>query len=156
MQKIKVARISGSSKLPTRKHPQDAGMDLYLSVELRVMPNQIGLAHTGIVVQIPEGFVGIIKPKGGNHHLIGAGVVDAGYQGEIVVKVANTTKTLMTFEVGHPIGQMLIIPVETPEIQEVYIDELLEEKSARGATGGIHQPQLPLEIKSVYKIEKER
>jgi dUTP pyrophosphatase len=144
MQKIKIARISKESTLPTRKHPNDAGMDLYLSTSsLRLMPNQVGLAHTGIVVQIPEGFVGLIKPKGGNTHLIGAGVVDAGYQGEIIVKVVNTTRTLMTFEVGDAIGQLLILPVETPEIQEVFIDELLEEKSARGATGGIHQQPLP-------------
>ena len=42
-----------------------------------------------MTVEIPAGYVGLVKPKGRNDHLLGAGVVDAGYQGEILVKVVN-------------------------------------------------------------------
>jgi dUTP pyrophosphatase len=143
MKEIKIARMNKEAILPTRKHKEDAGMDLYCIESFLVIPHNITIVHTGIVIKIPEGFVGLIKPKGGNMHLVGSGVVDAGYQGEILVKIANTKDSGLHFEKGQAIAQLLIIPVATPEIVEVSLEDILKVKTERGDTGGIHQKTLP-------------
>jgi dUTP pyrophosphatase len=143
MKELRVAKIDNKAVLPTRKYKDDAGMDLYCPESVFVAPNEITIVHTGIVIEIPKGFVGLIKPKGGNMHLVGSGVVDAGYQGEILIKIANTKNSSLTYEKGHPIAQLLIIPIVTPEIIEVNPEEILKVKTERGDTGGIHQKTLP-------------
>jgi dUTP pyrophosphatase len=138
MKEIRVARISENAKLPTRKLSNDAGMDLYSLEAMEIKAHTFKLVHTGVVVEIPKGYVGIIKPKGGNTHLLGSGVVDAGYTGEIILRVVNPFYYDMVFEHGHPMGQMVILPVVTPEVVEVTLDDITEVKTERGATGGIH------------------
>jgi len=143
MKEIKVARINTEAKLPTRKHPNDAGIDVYSLEAIEIKAHTFAFVHTGIIVEIPEGFVGIIKPKGGNTHLLGSGVVDAGYTGEIILRVVNPFDVDMAFEKGHPMGQMVILPVVTPPVKEVFYEEITDKKTDRGATGGIHQQPLP-------------
>jgi dUTP pyrophosphatase len=143
MKEIKVARLYKDATIPTRKHSMDAGMDLYCMKSFQVLPHNITVVHTGIIIEIPKGFVGLIKPKGANMHLVGSGVVDAGYQGEILVKIANTKEHVLSYDKGYPIAQLLIIPIVTPEIVEVNLEDILEVKTERGDTGGIHQKSLP-------------
>jgi dUTP pyrophosphatase len=146
MKELRVAKIDEKAILPTRKHKDDAGMDLYCPESCFIAPNEITIVHTGIIIEIPKGFVGLIKPKGGNMHLVGSGVVDAGYQGEILIKVANTKNHSLTYEKGHPVAQLLIIPIVTPEIIEVNPEDILKIKTERGATGGIHSSILNSEV----------
>ena len=137
MEKIKIARLDIDAKLPTRKHPADAGMDIYSNQDVTIMPHSFEIVSTGITIEIDSGFVGLLKPKGRNNHLLGAGVVDAGYQGEILVKVSNITAKPMEIKPGDAIGQLLIIPIFTPEITEVTPDLIHKRNSSRGETGGI-------------------
>ncbi len=137
MQRIRVARLREDARLPTRKHPDDAGIDLYAVEKTEIPPHQFGIVPTGIGVQIPPGFVGLLKPKGRSNHLLGAGVVDAGYQGEILIKVANPTDEPLVFDAGDAVGQLLILPVVTPPIEEISPDEFNQKPTARGASGGI-------------------
>ena len=76
-------------------------------------------------------------PKSRNNHLLGAGVIDAGYQGEIQIKISNIKDEPLEIGYGQAVGQMLIIPIETPEIEEIDIAEIHSKVSERGATGGI-------------------
>ncbi len=80
MEMIRIARIRPEAILPSRKHPNDAGLDLYAVDPIRIPPASWGIAHTGITVEIQPGQVGLVKPKSRNNHLVGAGVIDAGYQ----------------------------------------------------------------------------
>ena len=100
-------------------------------------PHSFTVAGTGITVEIPQGFVGLLMPKSRNDHLLGAGVVDAGYQGEIRIKIVNPTDKPLLITEGQAIGQMLILPVETPAVREVSLSEIHRETTSRGATGGI-------------------
>ncbi len=137
MQPIKVARLDPQALLPTRRHPEDAGLDLYALAETTLEPHSMGIVRTGITLEIPEGYVGLLKPKGRNDHLLGAGVVDAGYQGEILIKVVNPFDTPLTLHAAEAIAQMLLLPIVTPGVREVSLDEIHAQASARGASGGI-------------------
>ena len=137
MDKIKAARLQANAILPTRKHSDDAGIDLYAVEPVVIKPHTFGIVRTGITVEIPKGFVGLMKPKSRNDHLLGAGVIDAGYQGEIQIKVANISDDPLYIEYGQAVGQMMILPVETPQVEEVPLDQIHKTVSERGATGGI-------------------
>jgi dUTP pyrophosphatase len=89
-------------------------------------------------VEIAEGYFGLLKPKGKNDHLVGAGVVDAGYQGEILVKVINPYDRPLVFPGGAPIAQLLVLPIVTPQVEEVDPGRIHITASQRGGTGGIH------------------
>jgi len=137
METISVARLRSDATLPTRKHPADAGLDVYAVEPVIIPAHQFAIVPTGITIEIPAGYVGILKPKGRSNHLLGAGVVDAGYQGEILVKVANLTNDPLLIASGDAVGQMVILPVFTPAVVEVTLDEIHTEKTTRAGTGGI-------------------
>ena len=141
METITIARLRPEAILPKRKHPQDAGLDLYAVETSLVEPHGFAIVPTGITLEIPAGVVGLIKPKGGSNHLLGAGVVDAGYQGEILVKVSNPTAMPLIFQPGDAVGQILFIPVFTPQVQELPLDQIHAQKSSRGGDGGILRQQ---------------
>lgn len=137
METIRIARLRSDAALPTRKYPTDAGLDFYAVQQVEIAPHEFAIVPTGVTVAIPEGCVGLLKPKGRANHILGAGVVDAGYQGEILIKVANVTDRVLVFEKGDAVGQMVILPVLTPAVEEVDPAEIHAEKSSRGNTGGI-------------------
>ena len=137
MKVIKAARLQDNAILPTRKHPDDAGIDFYAVEEKVIPPHGTEVVGTGITVEIPQGYVGLMKPQSRNDHLLGAGVIDAGYQGEIRIKIANITDAPLYIAYGQAIGQMLILPVETPAVEECPLDQIHRTRSERGATGGI-------------------
>jgi dUTP pyrophosphatase len=137
METIRIARLRPEAILPTRKHPHDAGIDLYAAEAGHLPPHSNAIIPTGITVEILPGYVGLVKPKGRNDHLLGAGVVDAGYQGEILVKVMNPYPTPLEIHPGDAIGQLLILPIATPQVEETAADEIHRQASSRGATGGI-------------------
>jgi dUTP pyrophosphatase len=137
MERIRIARLRPDARIPDRKHPADAGLDLYAVEALTLAPHSVGIVPTGITVDIPEGVVALIKPKGRSNHLLGAGVVDAGYQGEILVKVVNPFDAPLEFKPGDAVGQMLLLPVLTPAVEEVGLEVVHRQVSARAGTGGI-------------------
>lgn len=137
MDTIKAAKLQKDAIVPTRKHADDAGIDFYAVEPVTIEPHSFGIVKTGITIEIPRGFVGLMKPKSRNNHILGAGVIDAGYQGEIQIKVANLTDDVLQIPYGQAVGQMLIIPVVTPAVEEVTLDMIHTEVSDRGATGGI-------------------
>jgi dUTP pyrophosphatase len=137
MQSIKIAKLDPEATLPTRKHPADAGLDLYANRTFIIESHSFAIVSTGITIEIEDGFVGLLKPKGRSNHLLGAGVVDAGYQGEILVKVANINDTPLLINPGDAIGQLLILPIFTPEVIETNAEEIHLADSSRGVSGGI-------------------
>ena len=137
MKKIQAAKLIDNAILPTRKHPDDAGMDFYAAEEIEIPAHNFGTVRTGITVSIPAGYVGLMMPKSRNDHLLGAGVVDAGYQGEIMVKIANIKETPMRITPGTAIAQMILLPIVTPAVEKADADTIHAVKSERGATGGI-------------------
>ena len=113
----------------------DAAFDLFSAQDVVIAPMERAQVSTGVALEIPEGYVGLIWDKSGLSHKFGlrtlGGVVDAGYRGEILVCVINLSKDPYTFEKGHKVAQMLIQKREHCDIVEV--DELSD--SERGAGG---------------------
>jgi dUTP pyrophosphatase len=119
--RIKVKKMSPESKLPLYQHPGDAGLDLFSAVDDVIAAGEVKAIPTGIKMAIPEGFVGLIWDKSGLslrgvHRL--AGVVDAGYRGEVRVVLANLSREPFAIQRGMKIAQMLIQPVATVEVVE--------------------------------------
>jgi dUTP pyrophosphatase len=136
---IRVAKLYDDAKLPTRKHPTDAGMDLYYYSDIweEISPMSYSILNTGITIEIPDGYVGLIWPKSRSNYLIGGGVIDSSYQGEILVKVMNVSKEYLMIGPGEAIAQLLIQPIYTPRIALVSTDIIHENKTERNKTGGI-------------------
>lgn len=134
---LRYAKISPTATDPVRKHPSDAGFDVFASESVQALPGRGTIVHTGITVEIPEGYCLQAWPKGSSDHLVGAGIFDAGYQGEVLIKVFNTRKKIRIIRIGEPVAQLVLIRIDTPALQEVPIDKIHATETERGATGGI-------------------
>jgi dUTP pyrophosphatase len=142
---IKVARFNPEAKLPTRKHPKDAGIDLYACLHeeialygyITIEPHSYEIIPTGVTIEIPEGYAGLVWPKGKADFLIGGGVVDEQYQGELLVKIFNPTAKPLYIYHHSPIAQLVIQPVLTEPVVEFSLAGIHKEKTDRGSTGGI-------------------
>jgi len=135
MLKIKIKKLKDGVKLPNYAHEGDAGMDLFASEKITVPARSRTKVPTGVAMEIPEGFAGLIWDKSGLSMNSGlktlGGVVDSGYRGEIMVGVANLSDEDFVFDVGQKIAQMIIQKKEDVELLEV--NEL--EDSSRGEDG---------------------
>ncbi|OHB08828.1 MAG: deoxyuridine 5'-triphosphate nucleotidohydrolase [Candidatus Zambryskibacteria bacterium RIFCSPLOWO2_02_FULL_39_69] len=119
---LKVKKLSLDAILPTYARSGDAGMDLYVNETVTLLPGKTIKLHSGIAVEIPEGFVGLCWDKSGlsiNYGIkVLGGVIDSGFRGEIMLGVINLGSKPYTFEKGHKIMQMVVQPVEKMEIIE--------------------------------------
>ena len=154
---IKVYRIREEAKLPVRAHEVDAGMDLFYCPDralnttsyqipcvvradgsYALSPGSSCLLPTGIKVEVPENHMLEIKNKSGiaskRQLLVGACVVDSGYDGEVYVNLHNTSTETQTIEPGQKIAQAVLIPIITCGIEEVMEDKL-NDNSSRHAGG---------------------
>jgi dUTP pyrophosphatase len=136
---LNFARLRAEAFAPTRNHPEDAGVDVYALEDVTVWPWSYCNVHTGITLEIRAGTVILVRPKGRNNHLVGSGVIDAGYQGEIVIKIVNYSWKLLRLKSGTAIAQLIQLPVISEPVAELELAEIHAEKSARGASGGIHR-----------------
>lgn len=107
--------------MPTRAHADDAGLDLYtpkdISLSAVFARESSAIVDTGVHVEIPKGFVGMIKSKSGlnvRSGIVCEGVIDAGYTGSICVKLYNNGDAAHYFARGNKIAQLVILPIVTP------------------------------------------
>ncbi len=138
--KLKVKKLNSLAKIPSYAHPGDAGMDIFSSGHVSLDPGQYIAIPTGIAIEIPKGFVGLIWDKSGlstNHGLkVLGGVIDSGYRGEIRIGIINLSSKVYTFEVGDKVAQMLIQKIENPNIVEVKsLTETKRGNKGFGSTG---------------------
>ncbi len=135
------------ARLPERATAGSAGFDLHacLTEPMTLLPGQRALVPTGLILAIPEGFEGTVRPRSGLalRHGIGLvnspGTIDSDYRGEVGVIVINWGEAPFLVHPGDRIAQILIQPVvrarmawgETPD-------------TARGAGGFGHTGTAPL------------
>ena len=108
--------------MPERAHDLDAGYDLRTPVNVQIAARRGATIDTKVHVMIPKGYAGFIKSKSGllsRNNIRVDGVVDAGYTGTIKVMMFNDGLLDKTFRVGDKIAQLVILPIETPELEEV-------------------------------------
>jgi len=129
-------KLDAGAWLPERAHELDAGYDLRTPVRVVVRAHDSAVIDTGVHVEIPAGCVGFLKSKSGlnvNHDLVGEGVIDAGYTGSIQVKLYNNGPRIHIFEPGDKIIQLVILPILTPELEQVA--ELKDTERGSGGFG---------------------
>jgi len=135
MTNIKFFRAHPEAILPTRKHPKDAGIDLYCIGSYSIKPGCSEIVRTGVSVELPDGCFGLVKPKSKNNYLIGAGVVDQNYRGELLIKVVNySLDKLLMITKGANVAQLVLVNTIYPEIDE---GTTVNINTDRGISGGI-------------------
>lgn len=128
-------KLDDGACMPKRAYETDAGLDIMTPIDYRISAGRSAVIDTGVHVQIPVGYAGILKSKSGlniNHSLISSGVIDTGYTGSIKVKLYNLDPYRdYQLKAGDKITQLLLIPIWIPEID--LVDEL--ESGERGDNG---------------------
>lgn len=137
--RVGIKKLSSKAILPSYGSEYAAGADLYACVdeELNINPHETVLVPTGLAVELPLGFAGLIYARSGLATKKGlapankVGVVDCDYRGEVKVALHNHSEVAQTVAVGERIAQLVITPHLTAEFVES--DELSE--TVRGAGG---------------------
>lgn len=132
---IEIKKLHDDSHAPSRNSAGDAGYDLYAIGHDVIKAGERQLVSTGISISIPRGYYGRVAPRSGLALRDGidvlAGVIDAGYRGEVGVILINFGDKNFAFRKGDRIAQLIIEKCHEVEWQEV--DEL--NGTARGDGG---------------------
>ena len=143
---LKFIKLKSNAIVPTYGTPFAAGADLYAlpDGDIKINPGETVLVHTGIALQIPDGYGGFIFARSGIATKRGlapankVGVIDSDYRGEIMVSIYNQSAVTQTLASGERIAQFVIMPYVKADFLEC---ELLDEteRSSRGfgSTGTI-------------------
>ena len=146
--------LRGNDFPPLRANPSDAGLDLrwcpkeQSETALSIGPGESVLVPTGCTFGIPHGYMMEIKNKSGVAYkrqlLVGACVVDSGYEGEVFVNLHNIGTETQFLEPGDKVAQAVVVPVvharfvasETPDIYDWYPITISDRgEGALGSTG---------------------
>ena len=155
--KVRFKKLNEKAVMPTKAHATDAGFDL--TATSREVDEYGSVVYgTGIAVEIPEGYVGLVFPRSSickkDLALSNAvGIIDAGYRGEIMAKFKMAIRAGMhkvegvgehyfaktmypgnrVYEVGDRIAQLIILPY--PEVEFVEADSLSGSERGEGGYG---------------------
>ena len=147
---LKICRVRKEAKLPTRAYRSDAGLDLYYCPNgerarilqdegLAVSPRESVLIPTGLKIEVPYGHMLEIKNKSGiafkRQLIVGACVIDPGYEGEIYVNLHNVGLKTQYMKEGDKIAQAILVPILHCGIEEVEESEFMVSHSDRGIGG---------------------
>ncbi len=134
--KLKIKKLKDVN-LPKYEHRGDAGLDLFAAETVVIGVGQKIAVPTGIAMEIPEGYVGLVWDKSGLAIKQGlktlGGVIDSGYRGEVMVGIINLGTTDYTIEKNHKVAQMLIQKKEWVDVVEV--SELSDSERGVGGFG---------------------
>lgn len=134
---VTVRRVHADAVLPTYAQPGDAGLDLTAVEPVSLEPGARAAVPTGLAIEIPVGWVGLVHPRSGLARRCGVtvanapGTIDAGYRGEVQVLLVNLGNEPVRLEAGDRVAQLLLQQVGQATIVEV--DALSD--SVRGAGG---------------------
>ena len=131
--KIKIKKLHPDAKIPSYSNPGDAGMDL-TAISVQEEPGHVTY-HTGLAMEIPYGFVGLLFPrssvyKTGQTLANSVGVIDSGYRGEIMLKF---NRGFDRYAAGDRIGQIIVLP--HPQIIFEEVDILCDSDRGEGGFG---------------------
>ena len=141
MEKIRVKRLRENAIMPTYGSAEAAGADLYacLSEPVTIQPGESVFIPTGLAMELPRGYAGLIYARSGLACKRGlapankVGVVDSDYRGEFLIVLHNHGSVPQTIAHGERIAQVVITPVFTPGFVEV--EELSDTDRSAGGFG---------------------
>lgn len=137
MPTVAIKKLCENAVVPTYGSAFSAGADLYAVEGCVIPPSETRLIHTGLAMEIPEGYAGLIYARSGLASKRGlapankVGVVDADYRGEVMVALHNHSAVEQSVASGERIAQLVIAPFLKVEFEET--DTLSD--TVRGAGG---------------------
>jgi len=118
---LEYSKTRAGAQEPVRANPSDAGLDVFYcpedptSIVSVLQPGESGIFSTGLRFGVPHGYMLEVKNRSGNaakrHLLVGACVVDSGYDGEVFINLHNVGTKPQFIEAGMKIAQVVLIPV---------------------------------------------
>ena len=129
-------KLDSGAHIPTRAHETDTGLDLYARESQVIPARESAIFDTGVHVEIPKGYVGMLKSKSGlnvKHGITSEGVIDCGYTGSIVAKLYNHSGYDYTVNAGDKITQLVLLTILTPELE--LVDSLEDTERGNGGFG---------------------
>lgn len=140
---MKIKLLTETAKAPTRETDGSAGYDLYSDNDevIHVVSGMPKSISTGVAVQIPEGYVGFIKPRSGLAFKKGidhmAGVIDADYTGEIkLLLTSHSSYGELRIERGMRVAQLVVVPCYNGDVEIVDSLDITERGTGGfGSTG---------------------
>ena len=141
--KVLDARFGGEWPLPDYATEHSAGLDLRAALDapLELAPGQTRLVPSGLAIHIADpGLCAVILPRSGLGHKYGivlgngTGLIDADYQGPLMISTWNRGDSAYTIAPGDRIAQLVLLPVVRAALQVVDTFE----QSARGEGGFGH------------------
>lgn len=116
-------KISKDAEAPEYALESDAGFDLKALENVSIFPFDQKKVSTGIAIEVPEGYVGIVRDRAGivqkmNVHTV-AGTFDSGFRGEVSIMLVNMNDKTVEIEKGMRIAQIILVPIVKAKITEV-------------------------------------
>jgi len=116
---LEYARIRDTAKPPVRSNPSDAGLDIFYNPEndeaTTIAPGESVVLQTGYRFGVPHGYMLEVKNRSGlaskRSLVVGACVIDAGYDGEVLINLHNIGTETQVVESGTKIAQIVMVPV---------------------------------------------
>lgn len=134
---MKVKLTNQNAKVPYRANPTDAGADLYSPIDCEIKEHSNQFINLGVQIELPSNRVGLITARSGLGSKNGIrprnclGIIDESYRGNLGIMVENSSDEDFIIHKGDRIAQLLVMPVEYVEFEQV--DELSD--TNRGSNG---------------------
>ena len=144
MVKVNFIKLNENAHAPTYGSEFAAGADLYACEggEVTIGTGETKLVHTGLALEIPEGYAGLIYARSGIATKRGlapankVGVIDSDYRGEIMVSLHNHSNEAQTIADGERIAQLVITPFLAVEYNETdVLSDTVRGEGGFGSTG---------------------
>lgn len=152
--KMKIV-LDENAIMPERANPNDAGLDLISPVDVNLLAGCREVIDTGVHVEIPQGYVGLITSKSGlmaQNGILTSGTIDSGYTGSLRVVLFNLDDNdkILQIKRGRKIAQLVIFPIISPELEVVdKLDDTARGAGGFGSTGAfaskMEKPHIPWE-----------
>ena len=139
---IRIKKLREDAHTPFYGSPAAAGADLYACTggeQLTIAPGETVMVHTGISIELPEGYAGLVYARSGLSTKRGlapankVGVIDPDYRGEIMVSLHNHSSVPATVADGERVAQLVITPYLTADFIEA--DSLSDTQRGDGGYG---------------------
>ena len=143
-QEIKLKKVNEKATIPTYGTEYAAGCDLYACIESAEVlnPGETKLIKTGLSMEIPENYAGLIYARSGLATKKGlapankVGVIDSDYRGEIMVALYNHSNEVQTILKNERIAQLVVTPFLKVEFNEVEdLNDTVRGAGGFGSTG---------------------
>ena len=136
---VNIKKLSDKAIIPSYGSEYAAGADLYACVEGEIIiePHTTAVIPTGIALELPLGYAGLIYARSGLATKKGlapankVGVVDCDYRGEVKVALHNHSEVPQTVSAGERVAQLVI----TPYLVAEFIEKAELSQTVRGAGG---------------------